>query len=136
VGGFVHQGYAVCSINGLDLVCEHSIELGKQTYGGTRRWLPDNHPYRADAMKDHFDGEVEHRAKPRVVTVDEQLQYAEVYEAWKSAGHWDGTPSGPSKVHGVKKKSIFHLLPYWKVHTFSFACGCWEGNRGICCRPV
>jgi len=103
-------------------VCEHFVELGKQTYGGTRRWLPDNHPYRADAMKDHFEGEVERRGKPRVVTVDEQLQHAEAYEAWKSIGHRDGTHGDPSKVHGVKRKSSLHQLPYWKVRILSYAC--------------
>ena len=35
VGGFAHQGYVACPSCGFDLVCEHSVELGKQTYGGT-----------------------------------------------------------------------------------------------------
>jgi ribosomal protein S27AE len=40
VGGFFHQGYAACPQCGPTLSAEHSQELGKQTYGGTRRWLP------------------------------------------------------------------------------------------------
>jgi hypothetical protein len=41
------------------LGAEHSLELGKQTYGGTRRWLPENHIYRSTEMKEHFDGKIE-----------------------------------------------------------------------------
>ena len=58
---------------------------------------------------------MEHRGKPRVVSVEEQLQHAEEYEAWKATGNRDGAPGDPSKVHGVKRKSIFYMLPYWKV---------------------
>jgi hypothetical protein len=55
------------------LEAEHFVELGKQTYDGTRRWLPKNHKYRSAAMKEHFNGEVESRAKPKAISVEEQL---------------------------------------------------------------
>jgi hypothetical protein len=45
IGGFIHQGYTACPWCGPQLGTEHSVELGKQTYGGTRRWLPENHNY-------------------------------------------------------------------------------------------
>ena len=61
VGGFSHQGYAACPPCGIQLGAEHSIELNKQTYGGTRRWLSKDHPYRAAEMKDHFNGVMENR---------------------------------------------------------------------------
>jgi hypothetical protein len=61
VGGFSHQGYAACLWCGPDLGAEYSLELGKQTYGGTRRWLPTHHRYRSVEMKDHFDGKVDDR---------------------------------------------------------------------------
>jgi hypothetical protein len=32
--GFSHQGYAACPWCGPDLTADHSMELGKQTYGG------------------------------------------------------------------------------------------------------
>jgi hypothetical protein len=45
VGRFAHQGYAGCPWCGLELGAKHFVEFGKQTYGGTRRWLPENHKY-------------------------------------------------------------------------------------------
>jgi hypothetical protein len=39
VGGFVYQGYAGCPYYGPELGAQHSMELGKQVYRGTRRWL-------------------------------------------------------------------------------------------------
>jgi hypothetical protein len=69
VGGFSHQGYAACPWCGPSLSAEHSLELGKQTYAGTRRWLPENHIYRSAEMKEHFDGKMEVRDKPVPVTV-------------------------------------------------------------------
>jgi hypothetical protein len=69
VGGFAHKRYTACPWCGPDLGVEHSVELGKQTYGGTRRWLPEQHAYRGVHMQGHFNGEAESRAKPRVVSV-------------------------------------------------------------------
>ena len=46
VGGFSHQGYAACPWCSVHLDAEHSIKLGKCTYGGTRWWLLEDHPYR------------------------------------------------------------------------------------------
>jgi hypothetical protein len=115
VGGFSHQGYAGCPYCGSDLGAEHSVELGKQTYGGTRRWLDPNHAYRSAEMKGHFNGEMENRTKPQPVSVEEQLRHAIEYEAWKAAGNREGSAGDPSKVHGVKRTSILFRLTYWKV---------------------
>ena len=76
VGGFSHQGYAACPWCGSELGTEHSTELGKCTYGGTRRWLPHDHPYKSEDMKDHFNGEFENLPKPHEITVEEQMRYA------------------------------------------------------------
>jgi hypothetical protein len=46
VGGFFHQGYVACPWYGPDLGADYSLELGKQTYGGTKKWLPTHHRYR------------------------------------------------------------------------------------------
>ena len=115
VGGFSHQGYAACPWCGVHLGAEHSTELGKCTYGGTRRWLLEDHPYRSERMKDHFNGAQETRSKPPAITMEEQLQHALDCKAWRAAGHRDGTAGDPSKVHGVKRLSILYRLPYWKV---------------------
>ena len=115
VGGFVHQGFAACSWCGEELGAEHSTELRKCTFGGTRRWLPKDHLYRSKGMKEHFNGCIENRSKPREVTVEDQIRHAVEYEAWKAAGNRDGAAGDPSKVHGVKRLSILYRLPYWKV---------------------
>jgi hypothetical protein len=125
VGGFSHQGYAACPWCGPNLGAEHSQELGKQTYGGTRRWLPQNHMYRSAEMKDHFDGKVEVREKPSAVSMQDQLRRAAEYQAWRDAGNRAGASGDPSKVHGIKRVSILNRLPYWEV------CLC-VSNSGLC----
>jgi hypothetical protein len=115
VGGFAYHGYAGCSWYRPELRAEHFVELGKQTYGGTRRWLSENHMYRFAAMKEYFNGEVESHTKPRAISMEEHLQYAVEYEAWKEAGNRGGAAGDPSKLYGVKNTSILYRLPYWKV---------------------
>lgn len=69
-----HQVYATCPVCGLHFKGEHSIEVGKQTYTYTKRWLPHDDPWRSTKMKDHFNGHIEDREKPNVVIADEQVQ--------------------------------------------------------------
>jgi hypothetical protein len=85
VCGFSHQGYARCPYCKFDLGVEYSVELGKQMYVGTRRWLDPNHVYQSTAMMDHFNGQEESRARPNIVSIEEQLWHAAQYEAWKEA---------------------------------------------------
>lgn len=66
-------------------------------------------------MKDHFNGREEVRGKPSVVTAEEQVSRANEYQKWLDKGNREGGVGDPSKVHGVKRKSILHNLPYWKV---------------------
>jgi hypothetical protein len=115
VGGFSYQGYAACPWCGPNLSAEHSLELGKQTYAGTRRWLPENHIYRSAEMKEYFDGKMEARDKPIPITMQDQLRCAAEYQAWRDAGNKAGAAGDPSKVHGVKRISILNRLPYWEV---------------------
>jgi hypothetical protein len=112
VGGFSHQGYALCPWCRPDLGAYYLTELGKQMYGGTRRWLPEDHLYMTTEMKEHFDGNIETRGKPELVTVHKQLHYAAKYQAWRAAGNRPGVPGDPSKVRGVKRTSILNRLPY------------------------
>ena len=81
VGGFSHQGFAACPWCGCNLGVEHSMELAKLTFGGIRRWLPPNHRYRSEDMKDHFNGTIEDRPQPQAVTVEEQISHAAEYLA-------------------------------------------------------
>jgi hypothetical protein len=66
-------------------------------------------------MKDNFNGKVENHPKPRAITVEEQLRCTNEYKAWKQAGNREGAVGDPSKVHGIKRRSILYRLPYWKV---------------------
>ena len=116
VAGVAHQGYAACPVCGPQFKGEHSVELGKQTYTDTRRWLPHDHPWRSPTMKDHFNGRNEFRGKPDVVTGSEQLQRAAEYQTWLADGNKEGAAGDPSKTHGVKRRSMLHNLPYWKVN--------------------
>jgi len=67
IGGFSHQGYAACPWCGTNLGVEHSIELGKCMYRVTHYWLPVDHPFRLEDMKDHFNGTLENQPIPREV---------------------------------------------------------------------
>ena len=121
VAGVAHQGYVACLVCGPDFRGEHSLELGKQTYTDTRRWLPHDDPWRSPRMKDHFNGRMEERGPPKVVTGDEQALRGVQYQDWLGNGNKDGSDGDPSKIHGVKRRSILHDLPYWKVRTFTFS---------------
>jgi hypothetical protein len=81
VVGVAHQGYIACQMCGPDFRGEHSIELGKQTYTDTRRWLPHDDPWRSARIKDNFDGCIEERGPPTVFTAEEQLQRGVNYQA-------------------------------------------------------
>ena len=120
VAGVAHQGYVACPVCGPDFRGEHSIELGKLTYTDTRRWLPQDDPWRSSRMKDHFNGRIEQSGPPTVVTAEEQLQRGISHQAWLGAGNKEGGDGDQSKIHGVKRRSILHDLPYWKVLTSSF----------------
>jgi hypothetical protein len=84
--------------------------LEKQIYRGTRRWLDPDHPYCSERMKCHFNVETEDRPRPRIVTMEEQIQCTVDYEAWKAAGNREGGMGDPSKEHGVKRLSIIPIF--------------------------
>jgi hypothetical protein len=79
VGGFVHQGFAACPWCKKELGVEHSIELGKQTYEGCRRWLSLNHIFKSEKLKVYFNGQIETRGMPARVSIEEQLRYGKEY---------------------------------------------------------
>jgi hypothetical protein len=106
VAGVAHQGYAACPVCGPHFKGEHSIELGKQTYIDTRRWLAYDDPWRSLEMKDHFNGCMEVRGKPNVVNANEQMQRATEYQIWLDADNKDGVAGDPSKTHGVNEEHL------------------------------
>ena len=129
VGGFSHQGYAACPWCGMELGAEHSVELGKCTYGGTRRWLPDDHPFKSQEMQDHFNGARETRAKPRAVTVEEQLAHAVAYETGKQMAIEKALLEIPQKFMGSSVLAFFsgcHIgrLVFCFFRNLSVNCDC------------
>jgi len=115
VAGVVHQGYDVCPVCGPHFKGEHSDELGKSAYTDTRRWLPHDDPWRSTSMKDHFNGREEEQRKTNGVTAEEQVHHANEYQNWLHEGNKERSVGDPSKIHGVKRRSSLHNLPYWKV---------------------
>jgi hypothetical protein len=106
VGGFANQGFATCPWRREDLDAEHSTELGKQTYGGCRRWLPADYILRSNAFKAHFNRQSEDRRRPRRISVEDQVRFGEEYATWRVAGNRDSGPEDPSKKHDVKRNNI------------------------------
>jgi hypothetical protein len=54
VAGVAHQRYATCPVCSPNFRGKHHVELGKETYTDTRRWLPHDDPWRSIDMKDQF----------------------------------------------------------------------------------
>ena len=88
------------------------MELGKQTYGGTKRWLPKNYIYKSFEMKEYVYGKIETHLISIPVTMQEQLCYVVKYQAWRDAGNRLNAPRDLFKVHGKKKTCILNQLPY------------------------
>jgi hypothetical protein len=63
-------------------------------------------------MVSHFNGKIEMRSRPCLVTIEEQLDLVNHYQAWFNLGNKDSGLRDPFKEHGVKCKSLLHNLPY------------------------
>jgi hypothetical protein len=77
-------------------------------------------------MKDHFNGQMETRSRPQIVSAEEQLKKAMQYQAWLNEGNKEGSIGDPSKDHGVKQRSLLYDLPYWQVYTLFSIVNLWE----------
>ncbi|KAL6544843.1 hypothetical protein OROMI_023705 [Orobanche minor] len=79
----------------------------KSVYMGHRRWLEANHRYRT--MSEAFNGEVEERKAPDILTGEDVLEKVENIDAQFGKNFAKTVPT-----KGWKKKSIFFELSYWK----------------------
>ncbi|XP_052113845.1 uncharacterized protein LOC127744972 [Arachis duranensis] len=77
-------------------------------YMGHRAFLPEDHPWRAN--KRSFNGKVEHRQAPPLLSGTEALSQLEYVD--NSFGKLKPKKDGP-----WKKRSIFFDLPYWQYNT-------------------
>ncbi|XP_025632772.1 uncharacterized protein [Arachis hypogaea] len=80
----------------------------KMCYMGHRAFLPEDHPWRAN--KRSFNGKVEHRQAPPLLSGTEALSQLEYVD--NSFGKLKPKKDGP-----WKKRSIFFDLPYWQYNT-------------------
>jgi hypothetical protein len=116
INGCMVKGRHGCPRCGPNCISRYSYTLGKNVYNAQyRRWLPLGHPYRQNDIA--FDGSVEERRAPTVVTATDTIRWAEERKRWLRAG---GAPArdDPALRTGVKRLSILFRLPYWKVNTF------------------
>ena len=116
LSGMAHGGYAGCPPCGPEVTSRYSRELHKCLYTGSRRWLRSrHHPYRRPMYSAAFGNETESRAQPRRPTTTEILERAAEYKRWLEDGNVAGGELDPSRWHGVKRRSCFYDLPYFKV---------------------
>jgi hypothetical protein len=67
-------------------------------------------------MKDHFNGQLETRPKPKIIITYEQLAQVAEYKSWLELGGRDGGIKDPSKEHNVKHLSIFMIYHIGRYH--------------------
>ena len=86
---------------------------------GHRRFLTTNHRFRCD--KGSFDGNVENRAAPKQLSVEDVLHHLHEMEHINLGNASKNKMLAKRKreyaklEHNWKKKSIFFQLPYWKT---------------------
>jgi len=115
-GQQVH-GYKGCPLCGLETCSEYAMLLGKMICLGGRRYLPENHQFRRARMS--FNNQQEWQLPPARPTGEEVLRWGTQRSNFLRDGGVENSDEDPVKLHGVKRCSIFFLLPYWKV-SFSY----------------
>ncbi|XP_057747099.1 uncharacterized protein LOC130966327 [Arachis stenosperma] len=89
--------------------CSNYLKYSRKTcYMGHRAFLPEDHPWRAN--KRSFNGKVEHRQAPPLLSGTEALSQLEYVD--NLFGKLKPKKDGP-----WKKRSIFFDLPYWQYNT-------------------
>ena len=85
-------------------------------YLGGRRYLPENHRFRR--ARASFNNQQEWQLPPVRPTGEEVLRWGTERTRFLEEGGVENSDDDPVKLHGVKRCSIFFLLPYWKVSIF------------------
>ncbi|XP_070011494.1 uncharacterized protein [Nicotiana sylvestris] len=85
----------------------------KFSYMGARRFLSSNHKWWSN--KRDFNGEVERRHAPKILSGDDILNQLASLDGFKFGKTQKKQRHGRDKAtHNWRKKSIFFRLPYWK----------------------
>jgi len=111
-GQQVH-GYKGCPLCGPETCAEHASLLGKMIYLGGRRYLHEAHRFRRERAS--FNREQEWQLPPQRPTGEEVLRWGSQRSDFLRNGGVENSDADPVKLHGVKRRSIFFDLPYWKV---------------------
>ena len=122
-GQQVH-GYKGCPICGPETCSEYARLLHKMIYMGSRRHLAPDHPFRR--ARTAFNNHQEWEIAPERPTGEEVCRWGTERDEFLRQGGTDSADNDPVRVHGVKQKSIFFMLPYWKVFSlWFFLCCIW-----------
>jgi hypothetical protein len=98
--------------NGNKLDAQQIAKGRKIVYGGARRWITRDHPYRRDLA---FNGKVEIGSPPSHMSPEELLHCAAERQNYLRGGGRKNSKDDPVHKHGVKRRSILWTLPYWSV---------------------
>ena len=107
------KGYMAWQACGPGTCAEHSRQLNKMVYLGSRRFLPAAHRFRR--ARASFNGDSEHRPMPQRRPCTQILEEGRERSEWLRNGGIEDSEGDPVKRHGVKRPSILFALPYWKV---------------------
>ena len=100
------HGYKGCPLCGPETCAEHAWLLHKMVYLSAKRSLDTEHPFqRARTL---FNNHLEWQMAPERSTGEEIFQWSIQRE--------ENSSDDPMRLHGIKRRSIFFDLPYWKVH--------------------
>jgi hypothetical protein len=127
ISGLCCKGYKGCPTCGPetesrlartgDVRADRSTKGSKIVYGGMRRYLSRQHPYRRNRR---FNGSTELRFRPRAMTGHDIIRYAAWRQVYLDLGGKEDAKDDPVHFTGVKRLSALYELPYWQVTTFNY----------------
>ena len=113
ISGQAGKGYAGCPVCGEGTFAEHSAQADKTVYLGNRRFLQQNHRWRA--ARAAFSGHPNHDAPPPQQDGKTIVRRGAWRESYLQCGGRKNSEHDPVKSTGVKRVSILFQLPYWEV---------------------
>lgn len=102
-----------------DLRADLTTRGYKIVFGGIRRYLARQHPYRRNTR---FNGNRENRTAPPTMSGQDVIRYAALRQSYLDLGGREDGKHDPVHRTGVKRLSAFFELPYWQVNISSLCC--------------
>ena len=96
-----------------DLRADRTTRGYKIVFGGIRRYLARQHPYRRNTR---FNGNRENRTAPPTMSGQDVIRYAAWRQSYLDLGGREDGKHDPVHCTGVKRLSAFFELPYWQVN--------------------